>query len=87
MVCRPLLEGELEIQEIAETLWKAPMAILSSNDGDSDGEPPVFKYANEVGMTSWMRQCLHPSRITVVNSRSSASKHQHEACCWKVQQM
>lgn len=46
--CRPLLEGELEIQEIAETLWKAPMAILSSNDGDSEGEPPVYRYANEV---------------------------------------
>ncbi|KAK9818548.1 hypothetical protein WJX74_004619 [Apatococcus lobatus] len=50
-VGRPLLEGELEIQEIAETLWKAPMAILSSNDGDSEGEPPVFRYANEAALT------------------------------------
>ncbi|KAK9842623.1 hypothetical protein WJX84_001135 [Apatococcus fuscideae] len=50
-VGRPLLEGELEIQEIAESLWKAPMAILSSNDGDSDGEPPVYNYANEAALS------------------------------------
>ena len=82
MCCRPLLEGELEIQEIAETLWKAPMAILSSNDGDSDGEPPVYKYANEVQLLSV--PCCPPCKHAVMQDCTECINGVENGCEWMV---
>lgn len=45
-VGRPLLEGEVELTEIAQELWEAPFALLSHEQLEESSEP-VFSYANK----------------------------------------
>lgn len=42
--CRPIIEGDPEISDVARLLFEAPFAVLAHDVG----EEPNFNYANKV---------------------------------------
>jgi hypothetical protein len=42
---RPLFEEDIEIADVAETLWKAPFAVLAHDTSEPE---PCFVYGNQV---------------------------------------
>lgn len=50
--CRPLLDGDVEMENISEELWNAPFMLLAHNLPDPEDpegpQEPIFSYGNKV---------------------------------------
>lgn len=67
---RPLLEGDVEMEDIAAELWSAPFLLLAHEvpdpeDPDSPSEP-VFSYANKASIPVAISHRL-PSRVVFLH--------------------
>ena len=68
--CRPLLEGDVEMADIAQALWEAPFVLLAHDlpEPGTDGGQPLFSYANKAALelfeAEWGELVGQPSSIS-----------------------
>ena len=66
-LCRPLLEGDVELTDISEKLWEAPFALLVHDlPEENTTEEAIYSYANKVllyyypALYFYSTPCLNP---------------------------
>ncbi|GAB4816513.1 hypothetical protein N2152v2_003559 [Parachlorella kessleri] len=67
-VGRPILEGEIEISEVAKALWNAPFVVLAHDKGPE----PKFVYGNKAALELW--ECSWDELVGTPSRRSAEDK-------------